>query len=147
MTEISIWFDGGSRNNQSKESRQGYGSFLTLHNGKLVTMTIDRGTKDERRVSQCNLDLGKATNNEAEWATFIAALTYAWSIQSHVDKPVEFTFHGDSQNVLGPFIDGNRVKSKNLKPLYEQALELVQAIEYVRFVKEDDKQVKDILGH
>ena len=66
MTEISIWFDGGSRNNQSKESRQGYGSFLTLHNGKLVTMTIDRGTKDERRASQCNLDLGKATNNEAE---------------------------------------------------------------------------------
>lgn len=144
---IDIWFDGGSLNNQSKSNRQGYGSFLTMYGGRLKTMTIDRGTKDERRCSQCHLEFGKATNNEAEWNTLVAALTYAWSIQSSRDNPLEFVFHGDSMNVLGPFIDGNKVKAKNLKPLYEQARGLVDAIEYIQFVKEDDADVKRILGH
>jgi ribonuclease HI len=144
---IHVWFDGGSLNNQSKTNRQGYGSFLTMHDDRLVTMTIDRGTKDERRLSQCHLELGQSSNNEAEWATFIAALTYAWSIQSSIDKPQEFTFHGDSQNVLGAFIDGNRVKAKHLKPLFEEAKGLVEAIEFISFVKEPDTEVKRILGH
>jgi ribonuclease HI len=143
---IHVWFDGGSLNNQSK-NRQGYGSFLTMYNGQLQTMTIDRGTKDERRLSQCHLEFGNKTNNEAEWATFVAALNYAWSIQSSLDKPQEFVFHGDSQNVLGPFIDGTKVKAEHLKPLFEDAKALVYAIEFIKFIKETDTEVKRILGH
>ena len=51
MTEISIWFDGGSHNNQSASLRQGYGSFVTFYNSKQVPMTIDKGTKDEKKIT------------------------------------------------------------------------------------------------
>lgn len=74
---IDIYFDGGSHNNQSSSLGQGFRSFVTFYNGKQVPMTIDRGTKDEKRVTQAHLDWGQATNNEAEWKTFMAALWYA----------------------------------------------------------------------
>jgi hypothetical protein len=47
---IDIWFDGGSHNNQSTTLRQGYGSFVTFYNGKIVPMTIDKGNKDGRKL-------------------------------------------------------------------------------------------------
>ena len=144
--EINIFFDGGSKNNQS-QNRQGYGSFITLHNGAPVTMTIDRGTKNERKTLQCFLDFGQATNNEAEWKTFLTALCYALELQEGTKKELTFIFHGDSQNVLGPFLDGNKVKAANLKPLYEEAQALISALIQVKFVKETGVHMKEVLGH
>ena len=67
---IHIYFDGGSRNNQFPD-REGYGSFKTFNGEELVKMTIDRGTKDEIVTEQCHINFGNATNNEAEWKTFL----------------------------------------------------------------------------
>lgn len=152
MNTISIWFDGGSHNNQSKSLRQGYGSFMTYHGDKLVTMTIDRGTKSELKSNHVHLDWGNVTNNEAEWKTFIAALWYAMSVvNANAEVKITFEFHGDSMNVLGAFIDGNKTKAKHLKPLREQAEAVLQNIydggAQIEFVKEDGVAVKQILGH
>jgi hypothetical protein len=42
----------------------------------------------------------------------MAALWYAVGVMNaNAVKKLEFAFHGDSMNVLGAFIDGNKVKA------------------------------------
>jgi ribonuclease HI len=147
---IDIWFDGGSLNNQSA-SRKGYGSFKTFYRGKEVEMTIDRGTKDEKKTTQARIDWDSATNNEAEWKTLIVAVCYAIQVQNGSNNPLKFAFHGDSQNVIGAFVDGNKTKAANLKPLREEAENYLEILHdagaEIEFVKEPDTAVKKILGH
>ncbi|HMN10952.1 MAG TPA: hypothetical protein PKD55_01355 [Bellilinea sp.] len=140
--KIDIWFDGGSLNNQGKD-RSGYGSFVTMNGGKKVTMTIDRGTPTERKMDQCRIEYGNITNNDAEWRTLIVALTYATQLQQATKTPLEFHIHG---NVLGPFLNGSKVKAEHLKVHYEKVKDLLQYVT-VEFVKEPDTKVKQVLGH
>lgn len=145
-TAIDVYYDGGSRNNQDPEKRHGHGSFLCMNDGKIVTMTIDRGTKDEVKTNHAYLDFPGATSPEAEWKTFLTALAYAAQLQNAFPTTLQFTFHGDSENVLNTYIKGNKVRAKNLQPIKEQADAFISLLD-VKFVKETGDRIKEVLGH
>jgi hypothetical protein len=82
----------------------------------------------------------------------MAALWYAVGVMNaNAVKKLEFAFHGDSMNVLGAFIDGNKVKAKHPIPLRDEAENLLANLHdggvEIDFVKEYDTEVKKVLGH
>ena len=68
MKNIYIYTDGGCRNNQIPEKREGYGSFV-------VTSTPYPNHETGRIASQ-HLSFGNVTNNVAEYKSLLAALDY-----------------------------------------------------------------------
>ena len=108
-----ITCDGGSRGNGA--TNQGYGSY--------VISTRD-GQKEILR-----LDLGTATNNEAEYQTLIVALKdLSGRIQRAAKSPSAYSLliHTDSQLVVGQLTQGWKVKAANLRPLVDEATDLLK---------------------
>jgi len=67
--------------------------------------------------------LGKATNNEAEYTAIIRAIEAALQIGAE-----ELTVFSDSELLVRQINGEYRVKSENIKPLYEQAVDLLSQI-------------------
>ena len=70
------------------------------------------------------LDLGTATNNEAEYQTLIAALNDLYSrIQRAARSPPAYSLliYTDSQLVVSQLTQGWKVKAANLRPLVDEA--------------------------
>ena len=143
---IDISFDGGSKNNQSKSLRRGYGSFRTFHNGEKVTMNIVKESGEKIITDHYSQEYGSFSNNESELATAVLALQYACQIQQRSKSKLQFTFQGDSQLVIGFLTGESRIKAKNLQPLANLAIEAVNQIS-ATFVKEDGEKIKEVLGH
>jgi ribonuclease HI len=143
--DIQIYVDGGSKNNQSLE-RMGYGSFKTFYKGQEIEMTIDKGTKDEIKTRQARINLPGKTNNEAEYITLITALNYALQIQGNTNKKLWFQFFTDSALLDGHLRGTMKCKAKNLIPLYEQSLELLETLT-AQVVKVDREKIVEVLGH
>ena len=106
--------DGGSRGNGA--ANEGYGSYVL-------------STRDGRKET-IRLDLGTATNNEAEYQTLIAALKdLVGRIQRADRAPSGYSLlaHTDSQLMVGQLTQGWKVKAANLRPLVDEATGLMQA--------------------
>ena len=129
-----ITCDGGSRGNGA--TNQGYGSY--------VLSTRD-GQKEIVR-----LNLGTATNNEAEYQTLIAALKdLTGRIQRAGKSASQYSLlvHTDSQLVVGQLTQGWKVKAANLRPLVDEAAALMQTFGRCDLVKVPRDEIVRVLGH
>jgi len=126
--------DGGSRGNGA--ANEGYGSYVL-------------STRDGRKETM-RLDLGTATNNEAEYQTLIAALRdLSGRIQRAGKAPSGYSLllHTDSQLMVGQLTQGWQVKAANLRPLVDEAKSLMQAFGRCDLVKVPREEIVRVLGH
>ena len=95
-------------------------------------------------VAQHSETIGKATNNVAEYAALIAALTLA--AERGVDKLVVYS---DSQLLVRQVNGAYRVKAPHLRPIFLQALKLRQAISdfTIEHVGREDNKKADGLAN
>jgi ribonuclease HI len=126
--------DGGSRGNGA--ANEGYGSYVL-------------STRDGRKET-IRLDLGTATNNEAEYQTLIAALQDLSRRIQRAEKPpsrYSLLVHTDSQLMVGQLTQGWRVKAANLRSLVDEAAALIQAFGRCDLVKVPREEIVRVLGH
>ena len=126
--------DGGSRGNGA--ANEAYGSYVL-------------STRDGRKET-IRLDLGTATNNEAEYQTLIAALKdLVGRIQRADRAPSGYSLlaHTDSQLMVGQLTQGWKVKAANLRPLVDEATGLMQAFGRCDLVKVPRDEIVRVLGH
>ena len=126
--------DGGSRGNGA--ANEAYGSYVL-------------STRDGRKET-IRLDLGTATNNEAEYQTLIAALKdLVGRIQRADRAPSGYSLlaHTDSQLMVGQLTQGWKVKAANLRPLADEAKSLMQAFGRCDLVKVPRDEIVRVLGH
>ena len=126
--------DGGSRGNGA--ANDGYGSYVL-------------STRDGRKET-IRLDLGTATNNEAEYQTLIAALKdLVGRIQRADRAPSGYSLlaHTDSQLMVGQLTQGWKVKAANLRPLVDEAKNLMQAFGRCDLIKVPRDDIVRVLGH
>jgi ribonuclease HI len=121
-----LFFDGACRGNPGP---MGIGVVL-LENGK--------------KVKEISKQLGKGTNNIAEWSALIEGMKMA---QAHGCRELEV--RGDSQLIIRQITGQYRVKSENLIPLYNEARKLSGNFEKIIFkwVKRDDNAITDALSN
>jgi ribonuclease HI len=126
--------DGGSRGNGA--ANRGFGSYhLASRDGHKQTV---------------RLDLGTATNNEAEYGTLIAALKdLIGRIQKAGRSPAAYSVlvYTDSQLVVGQVTQGWQVKASNLRPLIDEARGLLKAFGRADLVKIPREEIVRVLGH
>jgi len=106
--QISIYTDGGARGNPGIS---GYG---------LVVLD-----QQQNSLYQQSKFLGVKTNNEAEYLGLIGALTWLKDNQSNIDS---VNFYSDSQLMVRQITGLYKVKSPNLKPLFDTAKKLISQI-------------------
>lgn len=113
MTEKKIiaYIDGGARGNPGPA---GYGVRVENSNGIVVEELQDF--------------IGIATNNVAEYRGLLAALSY---LDKHEYKNV--VIRSDSELLIKQMIGQFKVRHPRLKPLHEEAQELVARLKQVRF--------------
>jgi ribonuclease HI len=126
--------DGGSRGNGA--ANEGYGSYVL-------------STRDGRKET-IRLDLGTATNNEAEYQALIAALKdLSGRIRRAGKAPSGYSLllHTDSQLMVGQLTHGWKVRAANLRPLVDEATSLMQAFGRCDLVKVPRDEIVRVLGH
>jgi ribonuclease HI len=108
--QIDVYTDGGSRGNPG---HSGYGLVIYDDNQKILF-------KESKY-------LGIKTNNEAEYAGLIGALTW---INDNKDSfsISKINFHADSQLMIRQIQGLYKVKAANLKPFFQQAKEIIGSI-------------------
>jgi ribonuclease HI len=139
---VAIYCDGGSRNNQSKELRSGYGSFKVARNGQLIESSF-AGEK----CIQHRFEYGNTTNSVAECETMLRALTYASELRArgHLDG---VRICCDSQNAILAATTDIKKPAPHLTGLYAEIRKLSTDMRnYVQVVKIGEAQMKAILGH
>lgn len=115
MQKAVVYIDGGSRGNPGDAA---FGVFARDDDG--------------RTLAAFGRFLGKMTNNEAEYNGLLAALE--WALAEEVQ---ELHVRSDSQLMVRQMNGQYRVKSANLKPLFQTAKQRARAfsrfaIEHVR---------------
>ncbi len=109
---IRIYVDGAARGNPGPA---GAGVVIMDDNG----IVIDEGS--------CYL--GERTNNQAEYAALIVGLSKARSI-----NPESVTIFSDSQLLVKQMRGEFRVKNEKLRPLFEEAVSILDSLSKVEFV-------------
>ena len=104
---ITAYCDGGSRGNPGPS---GFGVYIQDEHGKML--------------AELSEFLGKRTNNYAEYSGLLAALSFAIE-QSHRRLRVV----SDSELMVKQIKGQYRVKSPDLKPLYEEAKRRIARLE------------------
>jgi len=130
--DLSIYTDGGSRGNPGIS---GYGFVVFDQNQQLI--------------HQQSKFLGIKTNNEAEYMGVIDALTWVHQNLSRF-SPQKITFFSDSQLLVRQLQRVYKVKSPNLKPLFQTALNLITQINLpVTFtdIRRESNQLADSLAN
>ncbi|MFQ5718510.1 MAG: ribonuclease HI family protein [Acidobacteriota bacterium] len=107
---VRVFVDGGSRGNPGPA---GLGVHAEANTGQTL--------------ADLYAFLGRATNNVAEYAALIVALT--WAAESSHDAVQIFS---DSQLMVRQFNGVYRVKSPGLRPLFERSKKLAAAIPELR---------------
>lgn len=96
----SAWIDGASRGNPGEA---GFGVLVETAEGREEILGF----------------LGRTTNNVAEYAGLVAALT--WAVRHGVG---ELTLYSDSQLLVRQFSGAYRVKAAHLVPIYLEVMRL-----------------------
>lgn len=104
---LIIKFDGASRGNPGPAA---VGALIEDEAGKVLLRISD--------------EIGRATNNQAEYKALIRALEYAVAIGGG-----SLDIRSDSELVVRQIAGQYRVKNPGLKPLYEKARQLLSRFE------------------
>jgi len=91
--------------------------------------------ENKKKVKEYFKYLGQATNNIAEYSALVYALQ-----EAHMLGAKDVSLHMDSELVAKQIKGEFRVKNKNLKPLFEQALHLINGLDKVE-VKHIDRSL------
>ena len=112
---MKIYSDGGARGNPGPAAS----AFVVIENGKVIH-------KDASY-------LGERTNNEAEYEALLMALRWLNKNKESVAES-RVRFFLDSELLVRQLNGNYKVKSKNLKPLFEKALALTQKLDNKKFI-------------
>lgn len=104
---LSIHIDGGSRGNPGPAA---------------VGIVITNADSGEA-LREVGIHLGQTTNNVAEYQGLIRAVKAALELHA-----TELLIHSDSELMVRQVLGQYRVKSEDLRPLYQQALTLLRKI-------------------
>jgi ribonuclease HI len=132
--DFAIVSDGGSLDPGA--GNHGYGSYQL-------------STRDGRRQT-VRLDLGTATNNEAEYRTLIAALKDLTGRITRAGKSpsgYSLLIQTDAQLVVGQLTRGWQVKAVNLRTLVDEAAGLLRAFGHTQLEKVPREEIVRVLGH
>jgi ribonuclease HI len=127
QSAITAHIDGGARGNPGPA---GFGVVVTDHQGKVL--------------AELGRYLGHRTNNFAEYSALLAALEYATAHGHHALRVVS-----DSELLVRQMRGMYKVKSPDLKPLYEQARSLVRRLEWfqIEHVRREKNKDADRLAN
>lgn len=120
------WIDGAARGNPGEA---GFG------------VVFENGADGTQEIAGF---LGRTTNNVAEYAALLAALTYAGRLGVK-----RLTLHSDSELVVKQLAGTYRVKAPHLVPLYLKVLKLRRSIPglAVRHVPREQNRAADALAN
>lgn len=104
---LSIHIDGGSRGNPGPAAVG------------IVIVDADSG----QALRETGVHLGQATNNVAEYQGLIRAVQAAVELGA-----TELLIHSDSELMVRQVLGQYRVKSEDLRPLYQQAMTLLRKV-------------------
>ncbi len=108
---LIMQFDGGSRGNPGPA-------------GIGVTITDESG----KSIYELGEFIGRCTNNVAEYTALLRGLSAAIALQAQT-----LLVRADSELVVRQLTGVYRVKSPDLKPLYQQAMTFIDKIPQVKF--------------
>lgn len=135
MHDFLATVDGGTLGNGSGTPKA-YGSYhLATRDGRKYTV---------------HLDLGTATNNEAEHRALIAAIRdLTGRIQKAGRCPAAYSVlvFTDSLLMVGQITHGRQVKAPNLRPLIDEARDLLKASDKADLAKVPRDETLRVLGH
>lgn len=128
MANLTIHFDGGSRGNPGPAS------------AGVVIVDSDSG----KPVHEAGYFLGKCTNNVAEYQGLLHSLDQAKKLSG-----AKLNIHSDSELLVRQITGRYRVKSPDLKPLYEKAKTLLRSFDdwKIQHVRRDKNQRADELAN
>jgi ribonuclease HI len=127
---FEIVFDGGSLGNPGK----GYGSYEITCNGEVLRRTRH--------------DYGdNVTNNQAEYQTLIEALKWLAEDLGLNAGTARLVVNGDSQLVINQLTGKWKVKHPGIRPLVQEALELIGRFGKVTLTWHDRSNSVKRLGH
>ncbi len=127
MRRLSIYVDGGARGNPGPA---GIGVVIKDEKGKVI--------------KEFNKYIGITTNNLAEYNAVIYGLQEAL-----IERADEVRLNLDSELVVQQLKGDYRVKNKNIKPLFEQALHLISGfkkVEITHIKREDNRQADKLVN-
>lgn len=128
--KLFIHTDGGSRGNPGSA---GFGLVVT--------------NEQKQTIYEFAGYIGTKTNNEAEYAGLIAALTWSCDNQNRL-KPESLTFVSDSQLLIRQVNGQYKVKSPHLKILHSQIQSLVQNLNcpviFTNVLREDNTRADEL---
>lgn len=124
--KVLVWTDGGSRGNP----------------GPAATGWVVKSEKG-LPVMRDGKSLGSKTNNEAEYAAVIQALSYVAETWRELDMATEVILHSDSALVVGQVSKGWRVNVPHLLPLRDEVQRLVKLFPKVTFVQVPREQNRE----
>lgn len=133
MKTYEIVFDGGSRGNPGPS----YGSFVLQVSGEPPARPV-------------RLEFGRATNNEAEYLTLIAALETLLSnleAQDQSSARIGLDIKGDSQLVIKQLQGEWKAKNARLRALRDRVHNLLMHFGKVELNHQDRQDSVEILGH
>jgi ribonuclease HI len=131
--DVTLVFDGGSLGNPGK----GYGSFVV------------RGVLETSRPVRLEFP-GRTTNNEAEYLTMLQGLrTIARQLEREARDPesTTITVMSDSKLVVEQVSGRWKVRHANLRPLHDEAVELLSNFASWRAVWQPRIESVRLLGH
>jgi len=94
--------------------------------------------ENKNKIKEYSKHLGNATNNAAEYNALIYALQAA-----HMLGAKDVVLHTDSELVTKQLKGEFRVKNANIKPLFEQAVHLINGFEKITVKRIDRSLNKD----
>ena len=124
--QINVYTDGGSRGNPG---HSGYGLVIYDDNQKILF-------KESKY-------LGIKTNNEAEYSGLVGALTWLNKNQQSFDLS-QINFYADSQLMIRQMQGLYKVKADNLKPLFQQAKEIINTISAPIYFKDVRRELNEL---
>lgn len=133
MADFRIVFDGGSRGNPGPS----YGSYVLQESGKQPARPV-------------KIELGQATNNEAEYLILVAALESLLSVLELLDRSSAQTtieILGDSQLVINQLRGDWKAKNDRLRALRDRVHNLLMHFKHVDLNHQNREDSVDILGH
>lgn len=133
MIEYVLVFDGGSQGNPGPA----YGSYRF-------------GPKRGKLGNPQRLDLGRGTNNEAEYATLIAGVQAVLAdLRGRKTRPstVTLEIRGDSQLVIRQVEGAWKAKDARMRDFRDEARSLLSAFAAVRYTHQPRSRSVSLLGH